>query len=436
LFDLKFKFSCKMKNLFLVSVIALFATINLSAANRFVEKNFFSSALNQNKTYYVSYPDGYVQSDTTKKFPIIFFLHGASVNARDVVVQFDSIVSNPFMKFIFPNFYKVIFVIPDGSAPPFKGSFYSNSELYGNFETYIATDLYKEVHENYNTYDAREKWSIMGHSMGGYGSMKIALKYPNQFIGVSALSGPLNVTYYNDILPLLLAEHGNTPPYNFVANQGSVTSLIYSMAGAFSPNLTLDPPVNFPVLSDGTINQEVIPLWEAQNPINFIGKWKGEPNMAIYMYCGELDEYKLLSQNQLFSDSLTKYNIPHTFRIDPNGDHIFSLLTSFPLGLNFLYNVMDTSKINTNPNSIVERPIRKNYIFPVPAKNRLYYSSAQYDEIEKITIVSTTGSTIQTFSGKNIEIGLDISALRQGCYLFSVCYSDGRKKNYNFIKIE
>jgi S-formylglutathione hydrolase FrmB len=41
--------------------------------------------------------------------------------------------------------------------------------------------------------DFGEKWSIMDQSMGGYGAMKIALKYPENLIGVSALSGPFNI---------------------------------------------------------------------------------------------------------------------------------------------------------------------------------------------------------------------------------------------------
>jgi pimeloyl-ACP methyl ester carboxylesterase len=432
---LPFKQLTIMRKEFALFAIGLFFSFNVSALNRFVEKSFFSQALNKDKTYFVSCPDGYNTSDTTKKYPVIIFLHGASVNAQDIVEQFDSIVSLPFAKILFPNFFKVIFCIADGSAPPYLGSFYSNSELYGNFETYIATDFYNEIHQKYNTYNHREKWSLLGHSMGGYGSMKIALKYPNQFIGIASLSGPLHTTYYNDILPLLLKEHGNTPPYVF-PYQGDVTKLIYSMAGAFSPDTTKNPPIDFPILSDGTVDQEVITRWEVENPINFIRKWNGNPPMAIFTYCGELDEYKLLSQNQIFADSLTAHNIQHTFKNDPNGDHVNSLLTSFPLGLNFLFGVMDTAQIRSTPNSVTTILKQKFYIYPNPAKDRLNFSISETNGIEKVTIISIMGSSMKTYSSQNLKNGLDISALKPGYYLLSVTFFNGRKENFNFIKTD
>lgn len=424
-----------MKRVFLVFTIGLFFSFNLSAATQFVKKTFYSSALKQDKTYFVSYPDGYDQSDSTKKFPVIIFLHGASVNAQNIVDQFEPLLSNPFTKTIFQKMFNVIFIIADGSAPPYLGSFYTNSELYGNFETYISTDLYNEILLNYHTFNHREKWSIMGHSMGGYGSMKIALKKPEQFIAIASLSGPLHITHYNDILPLLLAEYSNTPPYNFTY-QGDVSKLFFTLSGAFSPDISQNPPVIFPVLPDGTINQEIMPLWEAENPINFIRTWNGNPKMAIFMYCGELDDYKLLSQNQLFSDSLSKYNIAHAFRIDPQGDHFISLLTSFPLGLNFLCGVMDTAQIKTNPNSISSITTKRDYIYPNPAKDCLHFSFSKTDGIDKVSIISVSGSVVKTFSAYNLIKGLDISALKSGCYLLSVSFSDGRKESYNFIKTD
>jgi S-formylglutathione hydrolase FrmB len=422
-----------MKKVFLVVAIGLILTFNLSAANQFVKKTFFSPALNQDKTYFISYPDGYDQSDTTKKFPVIIFLHGAGVNAQDIVDKLEPIFSNTFAKLLYPNFYKVIFVIPDGSAAPYMGSFYTNSELYGNFETYIATDLYNEVHEKYYTYYHREKWAIMGHSMGGYGSMKIALKYPDQFIGEASLSGPLDITYYNELLPLVLEENGNKAPYNFTYS-GSVTKLMFSMAGAFSPDVTLNPPVRFPIKSDGTIDQDVISHWKTENPINLIRTWKGNPNMALFIYCGEKDEYKLLPQNKLFSDTLSVYNIVHTYVDDPTGDHVNSLLTSFPQGLNFLCNVMDTAQIKTNLNSVSSIQKQKCYIYPNPAKDFLNFSFSEANDIQKVNIISITGSTLKTYPSQNLKYGLDISGLKPGCYLLSVRFSDGRIENYNFIK--
>jgi S-formylglutathione hydrolase FrmB len=417
----------------LIIVVFLLICFHFSEAAEFTKKQFFSSSLNREATYFVSLPDGYSETDTTKKFPVMVFLHGATATAQDVVDQFEVVLANPFTRALFQKVFNVILVIPDGSCSPFLGSFYTNSALYGNYEDYISLDLTNEISSNYNTYNHREKWSIIGHSMGGYGVMKLAMKNPDLFIGVAALSGPLHTTYYNDILPIVLAENGGVAPYNFTYS-GNVTKLIYSMAGAFSPNTANDPPVNFPILADGTINQEIMPLWEEHNPINLIKNWNGDPKMAIYMYCGELDEYKIMSQNQLFSDSLKNRNIIHEFTIDPSGDHVMSLLTSFPQGLNFLVNVMDTATIPNHAAADMHE-IASSKIFPNPTKDNLFLSSDFNLKTETATIISLTGSVVKTVQVKGNKV-ISVADLAKGCYLLKVNYTNGQYSKFRFVKTE
>ncbi len=418
------------KSLWIFIGLILLSSMTLSA-QRFVKKTFHSNALGVDKTYYISLPDGYDEADTTKKFPVIIFLHGASVNADQMVMPLELVL--PYSQSIYKNLFKVIFVIPDGSSAPFLGSFYTNSELYGNFEDYIAVDLRNEIKTKYNTYTNRKKWSIMGHSMGGYGSMKCALKNQEHYIGIASLSGPLHVTYYQDMLPRILTENGDSPPYNFTYTS-SLTKLIYSMAGAFSPNLSNDPPVDFPITSEGIIDQDIAGRWEINNPINMIKNWNHDLEMAVYMYCGELDGYKLLSQNQLFSDTLTKYQIPHTFKIDPEGDHTQSLASSLPLGINFLYNVMDTSKIDTSSSFVRNNSINNDYIFPNPASDIIYFKTNGIDEINKVVVYSFTGEKILETGGNGIAHGLNISQLNSGLNLVKITYDSGEEKQFKFMK--
>jgi S-formylglutathione hydrolase FrmB len=422
-----------MKNItILFGTLILLSALNLQAGVM-IKKSFFSQALNQEKSYFISYPTGYLESDTATKFPVIIFLHGASTDAQTIANQLDVLLENVFTQAMYQNIYKTIFIIADGSAPPFLGSFYTNSSLYGDFETYIVEDLYQEISSNYNTYNHRAKWSIMGHSMGGYGSMKIALKNPEKFIGVASLSGPLHTTYYNDILPMIYSENGNEAPYDF-SYQGSVTKLVYSMAGAFSPNSNNNPPVDFPILPDGTMDQDVIPLWETHNPINLISQWGGSPEMGIYFYCGEMDEYKLLPQNQLFSDSLNAKGIEHTFRIDPTGEHVTSLLTSFPFGMNFLINVMDTAQIPGEPNFIASKKNVGGFVYPNPATNYLGIDLLNNAEIINAEIISITGAIINKADYHFRRGGMDISGLKPGHYHLRVFTSDRKTLNFKFVK--
>jgi len=417
-----------MKKITLLLILLLALTSIKVSGKWFQQKTIYSKALKQGKTYYVGLPKGYNQSDTITKYPVIIFLHGASVTATEMVNSLELL-----LLFINTNnLAKVIFIIPDGSCEPYKGSFYTNSALYGNYEDYIIHDVVEEIGSKYNTYNRREKWSIMGHSMGGYGAMKIALKYPGNFVGVSALSGPLNITYLDELLPAICSEHGSVPPYDFTYS-GSVTKLVYSMAGAFSPNPASTPPILFPLNSAGTFDPTVKSMWEKHNPINFIGEWKGSPAMAIHTYCGEKDEFKLVRANQMFSDTLDKYKISHTYYQDPYGDHSTSLFTSLPQGINFLYQVMDTAQIQIG--TLVDNITAANTwsVYPNPVTDQFFVSGSA-GILLRIAIYNILGQTVMQIEYPNLNEGINISKLGKGLYFVSLQSSKGITSNIRLVK--
>jgi hypothetical protein len=261
--------------------------------------------------------------------------------------------------------------------------------------------------------------------------MKIALKQPDDFIGVASLSGPLHITYFEELLPVLLSEHGSTPPYT-LDYSGNVTQLAYSMAGAFSPDLSADPPIQFPVDSMGQIKMEVMKAWEPHNPINLIGQWKGDPAMAIFTYCGGQDEFKLTKPNQMFSDSLNKYHFPHTYVQDPNGDHVVSLFTSMPQGINFLYNVMDTARIDI-PAKIVTPKTTEMQIYPNPATDRIYLSGNTI-HVKEVAFYNLLGQVILQTPVETGNPVIDVNFLPKGAYLVKLRSDEGADSVFRLVK--
>ncbi|HEY3373189.1 MAG TPA: alpha/beta hydrolase-fold protein [Prolixibacteraceae bacterium] len=421
-----------MKKTTILLILLLGLTSIQVSGKWFQQKNIYSKALLQEKTYYVGLPKGYNEADTVTKYPVIIFLHGASITATDMVNSLEPFLDNFITKLLFDRLFKVIFIIPDGSCEPYKGSFYTNSLLYGNYEDYIIHDMMDEIASKYHTYNRREKWSLMGHSMGGYGAMKIAMKYPQKFIGVSALSGPLNITYFDEILPILESEHGSAIPYDF-SYSGNVTKLLYSMAGAFSPNPGAIPSILFPVDAEGGVDQTIKGMWEKQNPINFIREWKGSPAMAIHTYCGELDEFKLAVPNKMFSDTLAKYNLPHTYKQDPKGDHVNSLFTSLPQGINFLYQVMDTAQIRITTQVEPMTAANSWSVYPNPANDRFYLSGA-LNNLQQIVLSNLSGQKVMQIEYPLNNEGVNISKLDKGVYFVSLQSAKGYTSTLRLIK--
>jgi hypothetical protein len=81
----------------------------------------------------------------------------------------------------------MIVVIPDAFTK-YSGSMFSNSPTIGDWETFIARDLTEFIDKRYRTIASRDGRGLAGHSMGGYGTMRIGLKQPATFAALYAMS--------------------------------------------------------------------------------------------------------------------------------------------------------------------------------------------------------------------------------------------------------
>ena len=143
-----------------------------------LENNFGE---NPNRAVSVYLPPEYDKS--SQRFPVIYFLHGFTgdnqmLTSMAEILDF-AIATHKIRPFIL--------VIPNQKTT-YDGSFYSNSGLFGNWEDFTAYDLVAYMDKNYRTLAKSESRGITGHSMGGYGALKIAMHHPEIFSSVYALS--------------------------------------------------------------------------------------------------------------------------------------------------------------------------------------------------------------------------------------------------------
>ena len=68
------------------------------------------------------------------------------------------------------------------------GSFYVNSPVTGNWEDFVVQEVVGYVDNHYRTIARVESRGISGHSMGGFGSLNIAMLHPDVFGAVYSLS--------------------------------------------------------------------------------------------------------------------------------------------------------------------------------------------------------------------------------------------------------
>ena len=209
---------------------------------------------------YVYLPVGYEGS--TKRYPTLYLLHGFTSNSSVWINgQYQGMKLQTLMDDSIKNgkVREMIVVAANGSNA-YKGSFYTNSAVTGNWEDFIVRDLVNYVDTNYRTIPRAESRGIAGHSMGGYGSVMLGMKHPEIFNALYALS-PCCLAMEADmseansawpgVLQLTSREQLNAPPRSFAQ---FFNSAFIALSAAFSPNPNRAPFfVDFPFESKSGI---------------------------------------------------------------------------------------------------------------------------------------------------------------------------------------
>ena len=115
-----------------------------------------------------------------KPAKVLYLLHGLSDNssAWQRYSRVESYAANKNMAIIMPEAAK---------------SFYTDTAYACKYFTYITKELPKIVKSSFNISDTREDTYIAGLSMGGYGSLKCALTYPENFAMCGAFSSACDI---------------------------------------------------------------------------------------------------------------------------------------------------------------------------------------------------------------------------------------------------
>lgn len=182
---------------------------------------FHSAALDRDMKYRVLLPCFYQSG--SGRFPVLYLLHGLYGD----YLNWDTRTNLER----YAQRYELIVVMPDAGD-----SWYTNSatDSKDKFEDYIAKDLVAEIDGKFRALRSRHTRAIAGISMGGYGALKIALRYHDDFAFGGSLSGALGAAQdLGDKKPLfrdqLLKVFG--PPGSEVRADNNVFSMLRS-AGA------------------------------------------------------------------------------------------------------------------------------------------------------------------------------------------------------------
>jgi enterochelin esterase-like enzyme len=134
---------------------------------------------------FVYLPPNYAKN-RNQRYPVVYFLHGYGIGAEAYVNLLWA--SDGADKDVAAGTSKEMIIVFPDSHTVYNGSMYSNSPTTGNWETYITEDLIGYIDGHYRTIANRESRGLAGHSMGGYGTLRIAMKYPEVYAAIYPMS--------------------------------------------------------------------------------------------------------------------------------------------------------------------------------------------------------------------------------------------------------
>jgi putative tributyrin esterase len=197
-------------------------------------------------------------TEATQQYPLLVMLHGLNGNYLDWANH------TRIARYLAP--YRLIVVFPEGGD-----GWYTNAVQEGErCEDDLIQDFLPYLQRTLPLMPSGKGWGIGGLSMGGYGAVKLALKYPALF------------------------------------------SIAISHSGALEkPNISTPHPVFGDPQADQTLRRHENPFWLVEQAL--CGFPASRPR--LHLDCGLNDG--LLEANRRFSDHLTFLGYPHSYQEMP-----------------------------------------------------------------------------------------------------------------------
>lgn len=318
-----------MKKLFLFTLLLCLGTFTafsqkgtkerIKLHSTALEGNLVGDPADRDVTVYL--PPSYV-ANPEKRYPVLYMLHGFTdtdsqwfgwekhwINLQDVIEQSIAEGLSKEMIVVMPNAYN-----------RFKGSMYASSATVGDWETFVAKELVSHIDANYRTLAKQESRGLAGHSMGGYGTMRLGMKYPDVFSSIYALSPCCMDGGATTNTELITKLEGFTADQIDGASFFEIATLATS--AAFAPN-PKNPPfyLDLPA-KDGEPRQEVINKIIANRTLSIVDQYI--PNLkklkAIGIDAG-IQDRGISEATKKLHEILDSYQVPHYYE-SYEGDHL------------------------------------------------------------------------------------------------------------------
>ena len=193
-----------------IAILALCAAPLLHAEGR-AECSVVKSAILARPVRYCAYLPASFDEDKTRQYPVLYYLHGLGDNEQSLLNMGGWDLIEELRRQGKIGDFVVL-------APSGGHTFFLNSaDGKGHYEDFLTREFMPQMEKKYRAEGGRATRGITGVSMGGFGALHLAFKYPQQFTAVSAQ------------MPALIAE---VPPNFAAGGPGSPGSMMGDVFGS------------------------------------------------------------------------------------------------------------------------------------------------------------------------------------------------------------
>ena len=261
-------------------------------------------------------PPSYAKSPR-RRYPVLYALHGYSIDHEKWTTE---IKTPQTIEGAFATGTREMIVVLADARTRHNGSMYSNSATTGNWEDFIARDLVAHVDARYRTIPDRGSRGIAGHSMGGYGTVRIAMRHPDVFSAFYAMS-PCCLSARRAPSPETARKLEDAARAGESASLDFGTRATLAAAAAWSPNPKAPPFYLDLPTRDGEPQPNVLARWAANAPLAMVDQYVANLRRytAIALDCGDRDG--LRADTAELHRILDSYGVANSFELYP-GDHV------------------------------------------------------------------------------------------------------------------
>ena len=286
-----------------------------------IEGNLINDPAERDVTVYL--PPSY-GSQLQKRYPVLYMLHGFTdndsqwfgwedhwIDLYDVLEEALSAGNSKEMIVVMPNAYN-----------RFKGSMYSSSATIGDWETFVAVELVDHIDAHYRSIPEASSRGLAGHSMGGYGTIRLGMKYPQVWSAIYLLSpccmegtmGGANPEFMQSVEAVKSVDQLQQASFGVIATLAS--------AAAWAPNSN-NPPFYLDLpFAEGKVLPEIAAKFSANRTLYTIDQYiyNLKKLKAIGMDAG-LQDSGISDATRKLHQLLESYGIPHEYE-SYEGDHV------------------------------------------------------------------------------------------------------------------